>query len=133
MLHMLQVFQRHVASVLEACCKRLFKMFHRFQTYVASIFDLDVAHVSHICCVGVAGTSGGCSRGARVRDGVRQTGTGYACVAGRGERERGEADGDGRAWTAAIRCCSRHGRMGWGSSMRGESGCAHLLRTSGRQ
>jgi hypothetical protein len=35
----------YVASVLEACYKRLFKMFHLFQTYVASGFDLDVAHV----------------------------------------------------------------------------------------
>jgi hypothetical protein len=39
-----------VASVLESCCKRLFKMFQLFQTYVASIFYLNVAHVSHICC-----------------------------------------------------------------------------------
>jgi len=76
----------YVACVSEAYCKRFFKMFRLFQTYVASVFDLDVAHVSHICCVGVAGTSGGCSRGARVRDGVRQTGTGYACVAGRGRQ-----------------------------------------------
>jgi hypothetical protein len=37
-------------SVSEACCKRLFKMFHLFQTYVASIFYLDVAYVSHIYC-----------------------------------------------------------------------------------
>ena len=27
----------YVASVLEACCKSLFKMFHLFQAYVASI------------------------------------------------------------------------------------------------
>ena len=33
MLHILQVFQRHVASV----SKVLFKMFHLFQTYVASV------------------------------------------------------------------------------------------------
>ena len=39
-----------VASVSEVCCKRLFKMFHLFQTYAASVFYLDVAHVSHICC-----------------------------------------------------------------------------------
>ena len=82
MLHKLEVFQRHVASVSEACCMRLLKMFHLFQTYVASVFYLDVALVSHICCVGVAGTSGGCSRGARVQGGARQMGTGYACVAG---------------------------------------------------
>ena len=37
------MFQRHVASVF-------FKMFCLFQTHVASVFDLDVAHVSHICC-----------------------------------------------------------------------------------
>ena len=35
-----------VASVSEVCCKRLFKMFHLFQTYVQAFFDLDVAHVS---------------------------------------------------------------------------------------
>jgi energy-converting hydrogenase Eha subunit C len=40
----------YVASVLEACCKRLFEMFHLFQMYVASILYLDVAHISHICC-----------------------------------------------------------------------------------
>jgi hypothetical protein len=40
----------YVASVLEACCKRLFKMFYLFQTYVASVFYLDAAHVSHLCC-----------------------------------------------------------------------------------
>ena len=38
----------YVASVSEACCKRLFKMFHLCQTYVPSTFDLDVAYVSHI-------------------------------------------------------------------------------------
>jgi hypothetical protein len=38
------------ASVSEACCKCLFKMFHLFQTYVASVFYMDVAHVSHIRC-----------------------------------------------------------------------------------
>jgi hypothetical protein len=27
----------YVASVLDVCCKYLFKMFHLFQTYVASI------------------------------------------------------------------------------------------------
>jgi energy-converting hydrogenase Eha subunit C len=36
----------YVASVSEACCKRLFKMFH----LVASFFYLDIAHVSQICC-----------------------------------------------------------------------------------
>jgi hypothetical protein len=35
---------------LEACCKRLFKIFHLFQMYVASVFYLDVVYVSHICC-----------------------------------------------------------------------------------
>ena len=40
----------YVASVSEACCKRLFKMFYLFQTYVAGVFYLDVAYVSHICC-----------------------------------------------------------------------------------
>jgi hypothetical protein len=29
----------HVASVLEVCCKSLFKMFHLFQTYVASVLS----------------------------------------------------------------------------------------------
>ena len=36
----------HVASVSDACCKRVFKMFHLFQTYVASV--LNVAYVSHM-------------------------------------------------------------------------------------
>jgi energy-converting hydrogenase Eha subunit C len=40
----------YVASVSEECCKHLFKMFHLFQTFVASIFYLDIAHVSHIRC-----------------------------------------------------------------------------------
>jgi hypothetical protein len=40
----------YVVNVLKAYCKRLFKIFHLFQTYVASIFYLNVAHVSHICC-----------------------------------------------------------------------------------
>jgi hypothetical protein len=48
----------YVASVSEACCKRWFKMFYLFQTYVASVFYLDVAHVSQeyvqnilvLCC-----------------------------------------------------------------------------------
>jgi hypothetical protein len=48
---MLQMFQKHVTSVSKACCKRLFKMFHLLQTYVASLFDLDVAYVSHIYVV----------------------------------------------------------------------------------
>jgi hypothetical protein len=43
MLHMLQVFQKHVASVCSRC-------FICFQTYVAIVFYLDVAYVSHICC-----------------------------------------------------------------------------------
>ena len=49
MLHILQVFQRHVASVSEV----LFKMFHLFQTYVASvlIWMLHMFHtyVARIC------------------------------------------------------------------------------------
>jgi hypothetical protein len=40
----------YVASVSDECCKRLFKMFHLFQTYVCKHFDLDVVYVSHICC-----------------------------------------------------------------------------------
>ena len=28
----------------------LFKMYHLFQTYVASVFYLDVAYVTHKCC-----------------------------------------------------------------------------------
>jgi hypothetical protein len=37
------VFQRHVASVC-------LKMFHPFQTYVASVFYQDVVYVLHLCC-----------------------------------------------------------------------------------
>jgi hypothetical protein len=50
---MLQVFHVDVVkvdrdvtyptSVSEACCKRLFIVFHQFQTYVASVFYLNVA------------------------------------------------------------------------------------------
>jgi hypothetical protein len=40
---MLQVFQMQVASVCSKC-------FICFQTYVAIVFYLDVAYVSHICC-----------------------------------------------------------------------------------
>jgi hypothetical protein len=43
MLHMLQVFQRHVARVRSKC----FICFHLF---IAIFFYLDVAYVSHICC-----------------------------------------------------------------------------------
>jgi hypothetical protein len=49
------VFYLDVAYVLVAtyiCCKRLFKIFHTFRTYVASVY-LDVAYVAfdiHICC-----------------------------------------------------------------------------------
>jgi hypothetical protein len=53
---MLQMFHmdiakvdQDVASVSEACCKRLFKMFHLFQTYVARVLYLDVTHVLHVC------------------------------------------------------------------------------------
>jgi hypothetical protein len=39
----------YVASVSEACCKHLFKMFHLFfRRMFASIFNLDVAYVSHM-------------------------------------------------------------------------------------
>ena len=41
----------YVASVSEACCKRLFKMFHLFHTYVSNVFYLDIAYVSHLCCM----------------------------------------------------------------------------------
>jgi hypothetical protein len=34
----------YVASILESCCKRLFKMFHLF----LSVFYLDVAYASHM-------------------------------------------------------------------------------------
>jgi hypothetical protein len=40
----------YVASVSDKCCKRLFEIFHLFQTYVCKRFDLDVTYVSHIRC-----------------------------------------------------------------------------------
>jgi hypothetical protein len=41
----------YVAMVVHLCCKLLSPMFHLFfQTYIASMFHLDVAYVSHICC-----------------------------------------------------------------------------------
>ena len=45
----LQVFWRRVASVLERCCKSLFKMFQLFRV-CCKRFNLDVAYVSHIYC-----------------------------------------------------------------------------------
>jgi hypothetical protein len=38
---------------LEACCKYLFKIFHLFHKYVASVFYLDVVYISQICCKSV--------------------------------------------------------------------------------
>ena len=35
----------YVAIVSEACCKRLFKMFHLFPDVCCKRFDLDVAYV----------------------------------------------------------------------------------------
>jgi hypothetical protein len=35
----------HIASVSEACCKRLFKIFYLFQTYVASVLIRMFAYV----------------------------------------------------------------------------------------
>jgi hypothetical protein len=43
MLYILQVFQRHVASVCSKC-------FICFRRTLQAFFYLDVAHVSHICC-----------------------------------------------------------------------------------
>jgi hypothetical protein len=41
----------YVAMVVYVCCKLLFPMFYLFfHTYVASVFYLDVAYVSHVCC-----------------------------------------------------------------------------------
>jgi hypothetical protein len=40
----------YVASVSETCCKRMFKMFHLFYTYVASVLIRMFAYVSYICC-----------------------------------------------------------------------------------
>jgi hypothetical protein len=40
-----------VASVSEACCKRLFKMFHLFSNVcLQAFFYLDVAYVLPTCC-----------------------------------------------------------------------------------
>jgi hypothetical protein len=49
---MLQVFYMDVAyaaSVSEACCKHLFKVFHLFSDVCCKRLDLDIAYVSHIC------------------------------------------------------------------------------------
>jgi hypothetical protein len=43
----------YVASVSEACCKRLFKMFHLFSDVCCKRFYLDVAYVSHTYVVRV--------------------------------------------------------------------------------
>jgi hypothetical protein len=41
----------YVAMVVHVCCQGLFSTFHLcFWMYVASVFYLDVAYVSHICC-----------------------------------------------------------------------------------
>jgi hypothetical protein len=42
MLHMLQIFQKHVASV----CSKYFLCFH---TYVAIVFDKDITYVATVC------------------------------------------------------------------------------------
>jgi energy-converting hydrogenase Eha subunit C len=38
------IYVVYVASILEACCKRLFKMFHLFRDVCCKHFDLDVAY-----------------------------------------------------------------------------------------
>ena len=43
---MLPVIERYIASVSEACCKRLFKIFHLFQTYVTSVL-IWMLHMFH--------------------------------------------------------------------------------------
>ena len=49
MFRMFQLFRTYVASVSEACCKSLFKMFHLFPDVCCNHFDLDVAYVfTHI-------------------------------------------------------------------------------------
>jgi hypothetical protein len=57
---MLQVFHMNVAKVdrdvayvamvVHICCKLMFPMFIFFQTYVASVFILNVVYVSCLCC-----------------------------------------------------------------------------------
>jgi hypothetical protein len=47
---MLQVFQRHVASVSEDIASVCSKCFMCFRRLMQAFFYLDVAHVSHICC-----------------------------------------------------------------------------------
>jgi hypothetical protein len=49
---MLQVDQdvAHVTSVSEVCCKRLFQMFHLFQTYVASV-SFGCCKTRSGCCI----------------------------------------------------------------------------------
>jgi hypothetical protein len=51
---MLQVFHLDVAYVSNICCKRLFKMFHLFQTYVRSVFIwmlwLLYTYVANVLC-----------------------------------------------------------------------------------
>ena len=49
---LLQMFQRHVASISEACCKRLFKMFHLFQTMLQEFF-IWMLHMFHTHVVSV--------------------------------------------------------------------------------
>jgi hypothetical protein len=46
-------FHVDVAKVdrdVAACCKCLFIVFHLFQTYITSVFYLNVVYVSHIYC-----------------------------------------------------------------------------------
>jgi hypothetical protein len=56
---MFDLFQMYVAAnalccmTMHVCCKCIFQMFQLFQTYVVSVFYLDVAYVAlatHVCC-----------------------------------------------------------------------------------
>jgi hypothetical protein len=44
------ILQKYVASVSEACCKFLFKMFHLFLNVCYNRSDMDVLYVLHKCC-----------------------------------------------------------------------------------
>ena len=39
-----------VGSLLEACCKRLFKMFHLFSDICLQAFFIWILHMFHTCC-----------------------------------------------------------------------------------
>jgi hypothetical protein len=133
----------YVASVLEACCKRLFKIFHLLQTYVAMCFYVAsckcfiwMLHMFHTHISSVCYKYFICFR-RRLYPTVSyfrgRESWGYAPVAGRG-MERGELGPvDGACWGRRSGCAAHLGSCGQGALvLKGRSdGCREEARVSG--